>query len=121
MSARAWAALAEYPFPGNVRELEHALQHAWVLSRGQEIDLRHFPAEISGAASPVANGNGSAFRALSDALKEFEREYLSRALQLTGGKKADAAAILGISRKNLWEKLKAHEMETPGLEDASPE
>jgi DNA-binding NtrC family response regulator len=42
------------------------------------------------------------------ALRAFEREYLLRALESVGGKKAKAAELLGISRKNLWEKLRAH-------------
>jgi two-component system response regulator AtoC len=109
LTARAWAALAEYPFPGNVRELEHALQHAVVLSRGGEIDLHHLPAEIAGGAIASAPGEGTpgSLRPLAEAVKEFEREYLHRALRLTGGRKAEAAEKLGISRKNLWEKLRA--------------
>ena len=106
ISARAWAALSEYPFPGNVRELEHAIQHAVVLSRGAEIDLHHFPPAIVGtsATGPAAGG----LRPLADAVREFEKEYLERALRATSGRKGEAAELLGISRKNLWEKLKAH-------------
>lgn len=109
ISARAWAALSEYGFPGNVRELEHAVQHAVVLARGEEIDLPYFPPEISGSAATDATRPGG-LRPLSDALKEFEKEYLGRALRATNGKKGEAAGLLGISRKNLWEKLRAYEM-----------
>jgi two-component system, NtrC family, response regulator AtoC len=112
ISAQAWAALSEYAFPGNVRELEHAVQHAVVLARGAEIDLAHFPPEISGCATaPSARSGG--VRPLADAIKEFEKEYLGRALRATNGKKGEAAGLLGISRKNLWEKLKAYEMSPP--------
>jgi DNA-binding NtrC family response regulator len=114
LTARAWAALSEYPFPGNVRELEHALQHAVVLARGGELDLRHLPTEIGGATAgaasalaPAAGKPAGGVRPLHEAEREFEREYLARALAATGGRKAEAAALLGISRKNLWEKLKA--------------
>jgi DNA-binding NtrC family response regulator len=114
ISPRAWAALSEYPWPGNVRELEHAIQRAVVLARGKEIVLEHLPDDIAG---PVAGrqealpppGTG-AVRPLSVALKEFEHQYLLRALDAADGKKAKAADLLGISRKNLWEKLKAHEI-----------
>ncbi len=113
ISPRAWAALAEYSFPGNVRELEHAVEHAVVLSRGGAIDLEHLPRDIvgaravAGAAGELGGGSG-ALRPLAVAVKEFEREYLVRALAACEGRKARAAEMLGISRKNLWEKLKAH-------------
>ena len=47
-------------------------------------------------------------RPLGTAMKEFEREYLQRALAQAEGKRTLAAEILGISRKNLWEKLRMH-------------
>jgi len=121
ISPRAWAAIAEYPFPGNVRELEHALQHAVILSKGEEIEPHHLPGSLAGDSTPAATAPGSgeaksSIRVLADAIKEFEREYLLRALRLTNGKKAEAAALLGISRKNLWEKMKGH-----GVDDAEVE
>ena len=113
ISPRAWAALAEYAFPGNVRELQHAIEHAVVLSRGNEIDLTHLPLDIAALGSPPPPGEDAGLRALSVAVREFEREYLLRALRLTDGKKGRAAELLGISRKNLWEKLRGH-----GVSDA---
>src|SRR6185436_5715217 len=47
VSAAAWAAFSQHQYPGNVRELSHALEHAVVLSGGGEIDLRHLPVSIS--------------------------------------------------------------------------
>lgn len=108
VSPRAWAALSEYPFPGNVRELEHAVQHAVVLAAGGEIDLQHLPSDIAGATAPLSTSGNGAFRPLAVAMKEFERQYLLRALNLSYGKKARTAESLGISRKNLWEKMRAH-------------
>ncbi|MEO1338014.1 MAG: sigma-54 dependent transcriptional regulator, partial [Myxococcota bacterium] len=108
----AWAALSEYPFPGNVRELEHAIQRAVVLSRGHEIELAHLPEDVRGTAataSPRVAEGSNALRPLSTAVKEFEHQYLMRALSAAEGKKAKAAELLGISRKNLWEKLRSHE------------
>lgn len=109
ISPAAWAALNEYPFPGNVRELEHAIEHALVLCKGSEIRLEHLPATISGLrAGSEGDGGGSGFLPLAVAMREYEREYLLRALASAEGKKTRAAELLGISRKNLWEKLKAH-------------
>ena len=116
LSPRAWALIAEYPFPGNVRELEHALEHAVVLARGKDIDVEHLPVDIAGPVAHPARSGVATFLPLQTAGKEFERAYLQRALHLSEGKKARAAELLGISRKNLWEKLRAH-----GLSDHESE
>ena len=108
VTPRAWAALSEYPFPGNVRELEHAIHHGVVLAAGEDIDLWHLPQDISGLEDPIEIH--SDLQPLTSALKAFEREYLKRALERTGGNRGQAAKLLGISRKNLWEKLRAHGM-----------
>jgi two-component system, NtrC family, response regulator AtoC len=94
ISPRAWAVLSQYHFPGNVREFAHAIEH--------------LPAGIAGAAESTGSSSGGSLRSLNAALKEFEREYLMRALAQASGKKMKAAEILGISRKNLWEKLRLH-------------
>jgi DNA-binding NtrC family response regulator len=118
LSARAMAAITAYPFPGNIRELEHALQHAGVLAAGKEIDACHLPSEIAGdLARDDFNGanKGEGIAPLPEAMQLFEREYLMRALHSAGGGRTRAAAALGISRKNLWQKLRRH-----GLLDFSP-
>jgi two-component system, NtrC family, response regulator AtoC len=107
ISPPAWAALARHPFYGNVRELEHAIERAVVLSRGQEIRIEHLPDSIAGETKHAPRPEGGGIRSLGVVLKEFEREYLLRALKAADGKKARAADMLGISRKNLWEKCKA--------------
>ena len=106
LSPRAWAALATYPFPGNVRELEHAIQRAIVLSGGDEIDVEHLPREMAPAdnGAPVHRDHG--ILPLAVAVHAFEREYLRNALEATHGNKTHAARLLGISRKHLWEKLR---------------
>jgi DNA-binding NtrC family response regulator len=106
-SPRAWAALVGYPFPGNVRELAHAVEHAVVLARGQEIQLEHLPPDIAGSAV-AENHAGGTFPTLATAARAFERDYLLRALSLAGGRRDRTAELLGISRKTLWEKLKGH-------------
>lgn len=109
LSPSAWAALSNYDFPGNVRELEHAIQHAVVMAGDEDIDVMHLPTEILGAVEPDAVPE-SGLAPLATAVREFEREYLRRALVLSGGNKTQTARLLGISRKNLWEKLKSHEL-----------
>ena len=114
----AWATLVHYPFPGNVRELSHAIEHAMVLSGGKEIDVRHLPPAMVDNRTSVESGSTLAHanrvRPLQVALHEFEQEYLQRALKVAEGKRTKAAALLGISRKTLWEKLRDIGLTTPG-------
>jgi DNA-binding NtrC family response regulator len=115
ISPRAWAALNHYAFPGNVRELQQVLEHALVLGGGRDIEFEHLPEEVRAggdgavSSSPPVPSDPSlprALRPLSIAVEEFEREYLLRALALANGERTRAAAMLGISRKCLWQKLR---------------
>ncbi len=113
ISLRAWQALSAYPYLGNVRELGHAVHHAVVMSRGGSIDVEHLPEDITRSVSP---DRAEALRPLAAVVKQAEREHLLRALAVAGGKRVRAAELLGISRKNQWEKLRAH-----GLSDSDVE
>ena len=104
----AFEALSRHPFPGNIRQLRHALHHALVLSRYGEIREEHLPAEIvgdDGVRSATLHVDKTELRAAVDA---FEREHVIRILKRASGKKALAAELLGISTKNLWEKCRKH-------------
>jgi DNA-binding NtrC family response regulator len=107
ISPRAWAALTEHAYPGNVREFGHAIEHGLVLSHGREIDLEHLPPHIGCTIVPN-RASGESFRSLSVAMTEFEKEYLLRALRICDGGRTQTAELLDISRKNLWERLRRH-------------
>jgi DNA-binding NtrC family response regulator len=106
VSPCAWAALAEYAFPGNVRELARAVEHALALAHGCEIDVSHLPPEIAGAIARAQDGKPLA--PLTIARGEFEREYLLRTLKLCSGDIERAAQMLGIQRASLVRKLRRH-------------
>src|SRR6185295_6174138 len=74
VSPAAWATLVQYGFPGNVRELSHAVEHALVLSGGKEIDVQHLPATITddGGHGALGTATPAAVRPLNVALREFE-------------------------------------------------
>ena len=103
--------LERYSFPGNLLELAHALTHAVVLARDNPIEPQHLPFSIRGAALEDAT-NGAIdqgdLEELDVVAKRFERDYLLRVLRSVGGNRGRAAEILGLSRKGLWGKLKAH-------------
>jgi DNA-binding NtrC family response regulator len=121
LSSDAYAALSAYRFPGNVRELAHAIEHAVVLAGGGEITLDHLPAIIAEAApasipapllrETVSGATPAVVGPLVAAAREFEKVHLRRALAATGGKRVKAAEMLGISRKSLWEKLRMYDLE----------
>jgi DNA-binding NtrC family response regulator len=123
LSADAYAAISSYRFPGNVRELAHAIEHAVVLAGNGEITLDHLPAAIAEAApstlappagapeAPATNGVNAPVVPLVAAVRDFEKVHLRRALAATGGKRVKAAEMLGISRKSLWEKLRMYDLE----------
>ena len=106
LSADAEKALTRYPWPGNVRELQHCLERASVLSLAPLLNVE----SLFGADGPPAAAGDALRQPLSDHLQECERAYIRRALTECGGRIADTAALLGISRKNLWEKMRKLEM-----------
>jgi DNA-binding NtrC family response regulator len=112
LSSAAIRALEAYPFPGNIRELAHALTHAVVLSQGGQIQVEHLPADIQeqtrGAAVSAGALDPGSFGTLEEVSRRFERDYLLRVLRAVGGNRTRAAKILRLSRKGLWQKLKAH-------------
>jgi DNA-binding NtrC family response regulator len=117
ISPEAWAVLQGHAFPGNVRELSHAIQHAVVLSGGGEIEAQHLPERLLPSLPPVApvrasvdkdTGPFEPLRPLGEAMRSFERAYLEKGLRQSDGTRAQLANTLGISRKSLWEKLKGY-------------
>lgn len=97
--------LREHDWPGNVRELLHAVERALIVSEGDEIASQHLPRALRFAKAPARRSNGS--RALPS-LEELEREHIERVLDSVEGHRGRAAAILGISERNLYRKLKAY-------------
>ena len=116
---RAWAAITHHDYPGNVRELEHAIHHAVVLAGSGLVDVHHLPEELGAGGDERVEVSGELLP-LGQAMRQFEREYLLRALEESGGNRSKTAGRLGISRKNLWEKLRAHGVQGPrGGDDRS--
>lgn len=99
----AMAALLRHPWPGNVRELENVIERAVTLMVGDEISPEALLLDTSAAPAPAALLAQAARR---PTLEELTAEYVSLVLRETGGDKAKAAEILGVSKRTLyrWEK-----------------
>lgn len=123
LTPAAWTALRSHDFPGNVRELEHAIEYAVVVSKGAPIDIQHLPESITGqrrTALPISvvpvEPAEEPLEPLRAAAARWERAYLVRAVRAAGGRRGAAASLLGISRKSLWQKLKAYEVSADELQ-----
>ena len=104
LSDEALTTLQSYDFPGNVRELKNIIERVSVLATSPVIQPWNLPPDISGACEPVVDDNLQ----LAAAVASAEKSCIVRALRRSGGNKTEAAQLLGISRKNLWEKLKLY-------------
>jgi two-component system, NtrC family, response regulator AtoC len=105
---RAWH------WPGNVRELRNVMERSLIFCEGPTL-RRGDLAKLSGLETPEPAPTGSGYLlAPGLTLTEAEREYIRRTLETTDDDIQRAAEILGISRKNLWEKRKKHGLLTGG-------
>lgn len=101
ISKEAYLALLNYNYPGNVRELKHLLERAFLLSKNNIITLRDLPEEL------WIDKEGSQSEINYYRCKELiEKELILKTLEDCKGKKSEAAKKLGISRKTLWQKIK---------------
>jgi DNA-binding NtrC family response regulator len=108
----AVAALRAYAWPGNVRELRNALKRAAVLAEGT-ILLADLPAEVRGRApAPGAGGPARVGTALKDVVRQVvestERDLILRTLERTRWNRSQAARLLGINHKTLYNKLREY-------------
>jgi PAS domain S-box-containing protein len=100
--------LMRYDFPGNARELENVIEHAFVLCRGGLIELRHLPPEVLDTVGPpaVKVQPGTTLRAI-------EALHISDALRRNEGNRKAAAEELGIHPSTLLRKIRALGIELP--------
>ena len=109
LSATALSLLGQYDFPGNVRELANTIERAVIVSNGKQLEVEDLPESIRVAVSIKQR------RDQPPALAEVEAEYVKQVLEGAKGNKTEAARILGISRKNLYEKLARQKKKDEGV------
>jgi DNA-binding NtrC family response regulator len=102
--------LMDYHWPGNVRQLQNAIEHACVTVAGDRISYLDLPAEIRdphGAHLPDIQLDLSTE-------EQAERDRIIGALRQTGGNRNKTAEVLGTSRVTLWKKIGKYAIEIPG-------
>jgi DNA-binding NtrC family response regulator len=100
--------LRRYSWPGNVRELKNVIQRAVLMAKGKELTPDLIPQRIKEAAGARAENTDLSPVHLGMTLDAVEREAIVMTLAATGGNKKEAAQILGISRRALYNKLSKH-------------
>lgn len=99
--------LESLPWPGNLRELAHAVERACILSPQEVLGPREFGATET---DPVVSRENAS---LKDLMEEYEKNLLRETLEHHEWRIAETAESLGISRKNLWEKMKRYAISQP--------
>lgn len=105
VSREAMAALMSYPWPGNIRELRNVIEHAFVVGEDSVLAVQDLVPELRG--EPPSGGQLPS----EPSLQQMERKQIVAALAKHRGRKAAAAAELGISRSTLWRKLYEHHLQ----------
>jgi DNA-binding NtrC family response regulator len=123
LSRAALDLLVAYDWPGNVRELRNAVERSLVLSRGDEITVNDLPEEVrekKPLVSAAADESGSAENAyltesdFREARRQFEIVYLKRKLEEHRWNVSKTAAVVGLHRQSLQEKLRELGIQRPG-------
>lgn len=107
------AALSSYDWPGNIRQLQNVINQGYLMAPGTRIELGHLPAlpqrnsvGVDGAAN---SGHVGLHIAPGTSLAEVERQLIINTVQQWSKNKKEAARVLGISAKTLYNRLKAYE------------
>src|SRR5262249_3085654 len=108
LSPDAMRILRVYDFPGNVRELANIIERAVIVSGGVAVEVDDLPETVRFAAAQQDRKDRR------PTLAEIEAEYIRETLKAPKGNKSEAAKILGISRKNLYERLAREKSEVGG-------
>jgi two-component system, NtrC family, response regulator AtoC len=110
LSSEALRAIQERPWPGNVRQLENALARAAIAARGRAILPEHLDAlDLAGLAIPT-DADSTEPLPLRALLAEVERRAIERALAACGGNRTKTAERLGISRRQLFDKIREYDL-----------
>jgi two-component system, NtrC family, response regulator AtoC len=104
VSPEARTLLQDYDYPGNARELANIVERAVIVANGKRLEKEDLPAGLRAAIDAQQR------KQKPQSLAQVEAAYISEMLAATRGNKTECARILGISRKNLYEKIARYEL-----------
>jgi transcriptional regulator with PAS, ATPase and Fis domain len=113
VSPQAMALLMAYSWPGNVREVENAVQRMMVVAKGDTLEVQDLPPEIRGGEKPPRESATDLKGITRGSAEIVEKEAIQHALAETGGNVTRAARSLGISRATLQKKMKVYGLRGP--------
>ncbi len=109
VSKEAARLIFDYPWPGNIRELENMVERAVILSSGEYITPADLPVKLRQSISSNPQLSGIPENAgLAETLTAVEKRMIKRALELTGNVQTEAAKLLGIGKSGLNKKIKKY-------------
>jgi two-component system response regulator AtoC len=115
ITAPALDALLHYSWPGNIRELENAIERACVMSGGRFIDVGDLPPELITQSKPLGpfsvDFKGSLTAQVRDAVAQIESQYIRNALAITRGHVGRCARICGLSRRSITLKIAKYQLD----------
>jgi two-component system response regulator AtoC len=121
ISPQAMEALLNYRWPGNIRELENAIERAVVTSRDQFIQVENLPPEVLQPATPKTPFSIDLDKPLPDLLREVtvkvEQQYIKKALKKARGNVGRCARICGLSRRSISAKIAEYKLEKSSFKD----
>ncbi len=126
LDQEAQQCIQEYPFPGNVRELRNIVIRLSAKHPGKTVSLKQFEEELELSIPSFANGTSviddesvqqdlidKSFR-LEERINEWEKKYISAALEMTGGNLSKTARILGVNRTTLYSRIQRLSIKNTG-------
>ncbi len=111
ISDEAMDIFMQYTWPGNIRELEHAMEHAFVLCHDRSIETSHLP--------PETIENSFAESLLSENKPQDDSQKIIQVLNKAGWNKAKAARMIGLSRQGIYRKIAKYNIQTPAEYNSS--
>jgi DNA-binding NtrC family response regulator len=121
IAPQAMEVMLNYHWPGNIRELENAIERACVTSRDNMIQLENLPPELSGPAAPQVPFHINIERPLPDLVREsvgaIEKQYLRKALKKARGNVGRCAKICGVSRRSITAKLVEYKLDKAAFKE----
>jgi two-component system response regulator HydG len=107
ITPEARAALVRYDWPGNVRELRNVIENMVLLARGDVLELDDVPEAVR-EGGQGSGRKGAGYRLAGRTLQEVERDLIEANLELAGGNREKAAALLGMGERTLYRKIKEY-------------